>query len=416
MLDPAIEDFLNERKILWLKKKIKSNTSDEEARQYHVEADKVFALSSWLPDAAKRAGQLSLVSHSAKFTHPGAKASALIASAERKPDGYLRTGNVDAELDVFGNAAAMDVYKFLMLELQDEKTILQHLEEDSETIQKQFTMDTASLDELRNGLLAIKRNNSYNVVTSGSLKQVYFPVEDDYHLLSVLTSSGLMYKLKARINDIRFSEEAKAARSAKRENKHHDADYHELYDLTAIGFGGTKPQNISVMNSQNGGVAYLLSSVPPRLQKRSANPPRDNFFGRYLSPKRYAEEFEKLHVLLKNDWNNIHIRNKIKRQVKQIIFQVIDRSWKVRYLPEGWSDSAHYQALPQSQKIWLDQLYRQQRQSDDDLSWLEDIKHDTTRWFIHSYKKLLGDQAFPLTDIEFINIKGWLDECEGGLK
>ncbi|MGV6816720.1 MAG: type I-F CRISPR-associated protein Csy1 [Thiotrichales bacterium] len=413
MLDPAIQDFLSERKELWLKKKIKSNTSEDEASRFQQEANDVFALSSWLPDAAKRARQLSLVSHPAKFTHPGAKTSSLIADATRQADGFLRTGNVEVELDVFGNAAAMDVYKFLMLTLKDEKTILQHLEEDSEAIQHQFTMDTATLDELKTGLLAIKQNDSTKAVTSGSVKQVYFPVDDDYHLLSVLTPSSVMFKLRGRINEIRFSEDAKAAREAKRANKSHD-DYHEVYDLTAIGFGGTKPQNISVMNSQNGGVAYLLSSMPPKLDSRRTNPPRDNFFGKYLNPKRYADEFEKLQTELNRDWNNIHIRNKIKWQIKQIFFLLIDRSWEVRYLPAGWSASDHYHALPQSQKIWLDQQYQEQREQDQ--AWLEDVKHSATRWFIASYKKLLGDQAQPLTDIEFLNIRDLLDECEGGLR
>lgn len=413
MLDPAIIDFLTERKELWLKKKIKSNTSEDEARQFQQEATDAFALSSWLPDAAKRARQLSLVSHPAKFTHPGAKTSSLIADATRQADGFLRTGNVEVELDVFGNAAAMDVYKFLMLKLGDEKTILQHLEEDSETIQSQLTMNAATLEELKTGLLAIKQNDNAHAVTSGRVKQVYFPVDDDYHLLSVLTPSSMMFKLRDRINEIRFSEDAKAAREAKRGNKSYD-DYHELYDLTAIGFGGTKPQNISVLNSQNGGVAYLLSSMPPKLDPRRTNPPRDNFFGKYLNPNRYADEFEKLQTELTRDWNNIHIRNKIKWQIKQIFFLLIDRSWEVRYLPAGWSDSSHYQALPHSQKIWLDQQYQEQREQDQ--AWLEDVKLSATRWFVTTYKKLLGDRARPLTDIEFLNIRDLLDECEGGLR
>jgi CRISPR-associated protein Csy1 len=41
-----------------------------------------------------------------------------------------------------------------------------------------------------------------------------------------------------------------------------------LGDLTAIGYGGTKPQNISVINNQNSGFSYLLPSMPPILTKR----------------------------------------------------------------------------------------------------------------------------------------------------
>lgn len=414
MLDQAIQDFLNERKALWLKKKIKTNTSEEDACEFQQQANEAFTLSSWLPDAAKRAGQLSLVSHPAKFTHPGAKTSALIAKAERKADGYLRTGNVEAELDVFGNAAAMDVYKFLMIKLVDGKTVLQHLEENSKTIQQQFTMNTASMEELQTGLLAIKQEKGNKTITSGGVKQVYFPAENGYHLLSVLTPSNLMYKLKERINDMRFSEDVKSAREARKASKPHDTGFADIYDITAIGFGGTKPQNISVMNSQNGGVAYLLPSMPPTLEKRRRNPPRDNLFGRYSNLKHYAAAFETFHNSLLGDHNNIHIRNKIKWLIKEVFYQLIDDSWTIRYLPAGWSDSEHYHALPKSQKIWLDQQYREHRQMED--GWLDEIKQSMTRWFISSYKTLLNDKALHLADIEFINIKALLDDCEGGLR
>ena len=70
--------------------------------------------------------------------------------------------------------------------------------------------------------------------------------------------------------------------------------------------------------------------------------------------------------------------------------------------------------MPKSQKIWLDQQYREQRQMEED--WLDEIKQGMTRWFINSYKTLLKDKALHLADIEFINIKALLDDCEGGLR
>ena len=86
--------------------------------------------------------------------------------------------------------------------------------------------------------------------------------DDSYHLLSVLSPSNLMFKLKERIN-LRFSDEAKTAREARKNNKYHQDGYSEVFNISVIGFGGTKPQNISVLNNQNGGTSYLLLSVPP---------------------------------------------------------------------------------------------------------------------------------------------------------
>lgn len=234
MSDPAIQDFLNERKAMWLKKKINTRTSDEDKIALEQEANTLFTLAGWLPDAAKRAKQLSLVSHPGKFTHPSAKVSPIIASAERQADGYLRTGNVDVELDVFGNAAAMDVYKFLNLQLADGETVLQHLEEQTDTIVKLFKMPNVPYETLVSELLAIKQSDTEQVQTSGRLKQVYFPVDaeaDEYHLLSTLTSSGMLYQLKERLNRMRFSEEAKAAPEAKKKNQVHASGFFRYFWL-----------------------------------------------------------------------------------------------------------------------------------------------------------------------------------------
>lgn len=417
MLDPAIKAFLNERKDMWLKKKINSKTTDEEKLLLEQEASEQFALASWLPDAAKRAKQLSLVSHPSKFTHSSAKTSSIIAQAERKADGYLRTGNVDVALDVFGNAAAMDVYKFLSTELSDGQTVLQHLEQQTEYIQQQLTTPEHSFSELSSELLMIKDSGG-QAKTSTRVKQVYFPInedKDEYHLLSVLTSSGMMYELKSRLNTIRFSDEAKAAREAHKAEKAHTQTYQSIFDLTAIGFGGTKPQNISVLNSQNGGVANLLSSVPPVLEKNKLSPPKSDFFVA-LRLKPFKDDFEALHQKLLLDQNDRHIRIQVKGIIKSIIYQVIDHSWRIRYLQAGWSQNERSEKLPRYQKLWLDQMYRDTSERDDDDQWLDEVKTEMARWFSRTYKKFFKTSEIHLTDDELIELKKIISECEEALK
>ncbi len=414
MMDSAIHDFLAERKGLWLKNKIKNTTPDEEKELLEQEANEQFSLAGWLPNAARRAGQLSMVSHPAKFSHPNAKTTALIADAELSSDGLLRTGNVQAELDVLGNAAALDVHKFLSLTLQDGQTVLTHLEQKTEYIRQQFSISTSSYEELATGLLAIKQGDE-QPKTHGSIKQVYFPVgEDNYHLLSVLTPSGILYELKQRINAMRFSDQAKVSREARRENKA-GQNYSEVFNLTLIGFGGTKPQNISVLNNQNGGVAYLLNAAPPVLKGRQINPPRTDFFDfNYTKPEILHDLIETFHQTLMLAINNKGIRDRIQGLAKAIFFELIDRSWQVRYLEPGWSDSDRYQSLPKSQKLWLDQQYREAEQKDE--TWLDNIEESMVRWFIHAYEKMIGKQALKLSDYEFIELKKWLQSCGEGLK
>lgn len=132
-MHPNISDFFADRKASWLKAKLKSSLSEDEQSQLQQEANEKFALANWLPDAARRATQLTMVSHPGKFSHPSAKTSSVIVKSNLANDGYLRSGNVDYELDVFGNAAAMDVYKFLSVIIDDSKTVLTHLEEDKKS-------------------------------------------------------------------------------------------------------------------------------------------------------------------------------------------------------------------------------------------------------------------------------------------
>ncbi len=433
MLDPAIKDFLQERKEARIKSKTKASMTDEEKQEVIDAAEEALSLASWLPSAAKRASQLSMVSHPGKFTHPSAKTSSLIAESPRKADGFLRTGNVETSLDVFGNAAALDVYKFLMLKMEDGRSVLEHLEANTDEIQQQLgqlttgapanadlfdspqdaATSTTSYNEIKSGLLAIKQNDDADVKTHERIKQVYFPVDEDYHLLSIFTPSGLMFALKDRINHIRFSDEAKSAREARKKGQLDEQGFAEIYDLTVIGFGGTKPQNVSVKNSQSGGKAYLLPSMPPTLQQQSIQLPRRDFFSNSLNPWHYREEFQSFHTLVSTDHNNVNIRNAIDNLIQFIITQIIEKAWALRRAEAGWSEGERYSKLPRYQKIWLDNAYTQEREDDDD--WLAEIEKAMARWFLLAYRKVIK-QPKGMGDDELPHIKRIINNNWEGLR
>jgi CRISPR type I-F/YPEST-associated protein Csy1 len=412
MLEPSLQTFLSERQTAWLKEKLKSAKTETEQQDIERQAADKFDLANWLPDAAKRAGQLAIVSHPGKFSHPGAKTSSVIAAAERKADGYLRTGNVSAEFDVFGNAAALDVHKFLSLTLSDGQTVLAHLEQDTPLIKQQFDIPTA-FQELRQGLLSIKSGDTAKAKTSEKIKQVYFPIDDDYHLLSVLTPSGLIFKLKERINELRFSETAKQARNDRRNQIHNQHGFDEIYNLTVIGFGGTKPQNISVLNNQNGGTAYLLVSLPPVLELRATQAPKTNFFSQSLYVKDYQDKFKSLHKLFADTVpNNVDVREGRDYWILQIVEQVMEKVWAIRELPGGWSEST---TLPPVQKLWLDAANSEKRDSEDD--WLDEIIVAVVSWLGIAYKKAVGEQkAIPLGDAESREFRRLLREHQEVLR
>ena len=399
----AIHAFLAERQDNWLKAKLKGITDETEIADIQQQASEKFSLAQWVPDAARRAGHLSIVSHLGKFTHPSAKTSAIIAHTRFLPDGYCRSGNLKYPLDAFGSAASMDVYKFLNLTLSNGQTLLHNLETENTLLKTLFSFPHADYVMLRQGFLSIKAEDTHPK-TDHQVKQVYFPVaENTYHLLSILTPSGLLTEMKQRIDHLRFSEETKTAKERRRKNEWDDTGFDDLMDLTVTAFGGTKPQNISVLNNQNAGRAYLLPCFPPQLAKRQIRLPRNDFFTQTLYRAHFRNDFQSLHRCMEDNRNNHQIRQRASDAVSFIIDKVIGLAIFLRnHESAGWSDKDN-RILSQAQKIWLDRAYAAEQETNS--AWREHIAADLARWFIHAYAKTVHHSAFAIGDVELVAIK-----------
>ena len=185
--------------------------------------------------------------------------------------------------DALGNAAALDVYKFLNIKLKDNLTIIQHITGDTDQAKEILSSSTVTYEELKEGFLKMVVPSEENFITSSKIKQVFFPVDNGYHQLSILTNSGIVFELRKRLDNMRFGDDIKVIRDLKKENKFCEHGYREIRKLTTIGYGGTKPQNISVLNNQNGGKAHLLLSIPPKIKVRDTRFPLKNVFDESLN-------------------------------------------------------------------------------------------------------------------------------------
>lgn len=389
MIEQAISTFFDERKEIWMKKNQTSTMSDEEVLKLKVECEESLSLEKWLPDAAKRAGQISISTHPCTFSHPSSRknkngyVTPIIADALRHNDGLLRSGNVEVQSDALGNAAALDVHKFLNLVMSDGKTLIKHIELDSELARSLLNIENHRYESLRDGFLKMI-NSSNDLVTSEKIKQVYFPVKDDYHQLSILSNSGIMYHLKKRIDTMRFGDEVKEKRDKRKKGEYSESGYSEIYDLTTIAYGGTKPQNISVLNSKNGGKAYLFRSMSPVLKKREIYFPKSNFFEESIRVWEVSGIFDALHRIAITDYNNEDIRDARIRRYGQLVDKVIEKMWSLRLV----SSEQYYEKnskLKSHQKIWLSHEYEEERESDD--SWLDKLEKEITEWILKSYEK-----------------------------
>ena len=420
MTDKAIREFFDDRKEAWLKKNLKASMSDVEVREKEIECDEVFSLIHWLPNAANRAGQMSISTHPCTLSHPSSRknkngyASSIIAKSEKHNDGFLRSGNLDVAADALGNAAALDVYKFLTLEMADGQNLIQHLEQDSKLALSFFILEndneTPNYQTLKQGFLAMT-NASAESVTSSKIKQVYFPLAEvdaaqtgdsekneysQYHQLSILTASGILFELRKRLDAIRFGDAIKNAREKKKTNQEHQG-FKEIYDLTTIGYGGTKPQNISVLNNQNGGKAHIFLSMPPALKKRDIHFPHTDFFVQCLSYFQCKTQFFALHKLYSQDSNNMHIRAQRDEYYQSVVDRIIEKMWQVRSVAIEQFNQKNSQLLV-AQQTWLCDQNKDLRETNDD--WLDVICDSITTFLFHGYEKTLKQKAIKLGDAE----------------
>ncbi|PJK10301.1 type I-F CRISPR-associated protein Csy1 [Lysobacteraceae bacterium NML08-0793] len=256
----AIARFIKERRDA----KLKDAEAADSAQAAKYDYD------TWLADAARRVAQIQMVTHVLKATHPDAKGSSLFVPPANLPArdelGSHVLGMQFAE-DVVGNAAALDVYKLLKLEVEGQRLLDWLLQEDADLLAAlSDNPDTARA--YADAFCSLQREaDSYASHTYA--KQLYWCAGEDacddaqYILLQPMFPSSLVQAVHEAIQYSRFDVAIVEARRARREKKPSDMQIPEYPELAIRKLGGTKPQNISQLNSERGGSNYLLASFPP---------------------------------------------------------------------------------------------------------------------------------------------------------
>lgn len=411
-MDQTIEDFFSGLKESWKSKKIKSSFSEEKTADLMKACNERYELKRWLSFAADNAEKRALSSHPSKFSHPEVGASMtnikkktyvspIIFKGEVKADGFLRTGNVRAiDLDSTGNGAEVgtvgEVGALLSVEISDGKRFYEHLMSDSEVAINLLSMGNKPYDELKEGLLLMIKDNEPE--TNSRIKQVYFPVGDEYHLLSILTNSGLLFKLRKKIDQCRYGSELTLLRENRKKNQKGEA-FKELYDLAEIGYGGTQPNNISTINNTNAGKAALLMSMPPSFKNRDIKFPTTDIFKqniRYTSAA-CRSKFYLLDRLYKQDRNNAEVRASRDELYQDLVDYVLETVWQVRSVKDQYLES--HSSLSMNQRIWLQ--VAEATESDD---WLDDLIEKIALFIFHGYEKVIKKNVVKLGAEEFKQI------------
>ena len=354
-LRALIQTFLTER----LDGKLEALTPDDPKR---AKEEEKFSIASWIPNAAKRSLSLQYVTHTLKPIHGYAEGTELkvelqsLASLDEVGSHCL---GGTYELDVAGNAAYLDVPKFLKLEYEG-LTLLELACANDVDLGAVFS----SNPEEANGLLqtfASLLQPRGTPASHGFAKQLYWRVEDDahndasYHLIAPLFGSALAHTVWQTLQEHRFGDSAKAARQARKDGTDSETPVYEYPHLAVRKMGGTKPLNISQLNSERGGNNPLLASLPPLWQTREQLPlSNKRLMARFGYRPEVKHTLQKLRQFLEsNPPANQDTRQRRDAMVFDLLDEWLQLSATLRIVAPGWSQRPECQ-LSAAQKHWLD--------------------------------------------------------------
>ena len=410
----TIEHFLKER----LDAKLDKLQADDPKRADLIAQHR---RETWLADAARRVTQIQIVTHTLKPIHPDARGTNLFCAPHDLP-AHTEVGShvlgQDFSSDVVGNAAALDVFKLLKLRV-DGRPLLAWMQEGAPELLAAMSDDANQANEWLNAFTGITSPRSAIPSSHTLAKQLYWMAGEDpaddgqYHLLAPLYSSALAHAVFQTINEDRFGEAGKLARQARREQREHESGYREYPDLAIQKFGGTKPQNISQLNSERGGNNYLLASRPPKWKTFAVKAPlhTDSVFPRFGRIPEVRQTVRTLREFLQSDPPpNKETRNRRDALLDRLIDELVDFANPLQAtLPLGWSRGADCR-LAEAERLWLDPRRVEANDETDanfrtawqHMNWPAEIGHRFANWLNHE----LG-QTLPLGDIE---AREWRDE------
>ena len=352
-LSEAISNYIAERRDGKLEARMKRADGDDSASNDRQEIDAKFDPPNWLEDAASRARQISLVTHALKFAHSEAKGSSVSMRGQVALPGVLASGSMrQLQIDVVGNAAALDVANLLLLRGNNGQTLIEALEAGDTSALAVFARDDAQLQRWVSSF-----RKTLDVASPAShryAKQLYFPVEGGgYHLLAPLYATSLQQALHERIGLHRFGEQAALIRDARRKEQFHPGVSYDFPQLAIQTFGGTKPQNVSLLNSQRRGRGWLLNSQAPHWAKRIVPPANSSTFWQNFAFRVRGQLRELRHFLLAvaDESGTKRIRNYRKSLLAGLIDQLLQYAAELRQVAPGWSADT---GLGPAMCRWLD--------------------------------------------------------------
>lgn len=401
-LRAAIQLFLQER----LDAKLKPLQPDDPKRQALLAQ---FEFKTWISDAARRAGQIQVVTHALKATHPDARGTSLYKPPQTlAPQPFVGSHCLteDFTYDVDGNAGAMDVYAFLRVS-HDGNTLLSLMLSGDPDVHAALSDDPDEAGVWIEAFVAIAKPGG-PAMSHALAKQMYWHVGLDssanagYHLLAPLYSSSLAHAVFVRIEKDLYDDAVVDARQARKAGKFHETPLHIYPNLALQRIGGTSAKsrlNVSSLNGVRRGKNYLLASLPPLWESDELKAPLRmenaiHAYGRLREVRRLVRE---LAAFLKSDPGaTMETRNSRDDWTDQLIDELLHYGALVQHtLEPGWSADPACLLL-EHQKLWLDPFrahgdgaFAQKWRA---MQWVQGVYDDFALWLNDRLGKAMGVQ------------------------
>ncbi|MGI9341006.1 MAG: type I-F CRISPR-associated protein Csy1 [Psychrobacter sp.] len=370
-----------------------------ELRSALAETKEKYSVATWISDAANRmAKQLNFGTHISKGVHPDAKGDNVsFKTSHNRANTIIGTHSIDSSyIDANGNAAALPLANFFDFKVNEDTKIRDLILSDNADFIASLAGDQKLANEYQQIFKQALQNIITNPVTHERNKQTLWATNAyegqalqqlDYINIIPLYPSVLTHEVYQRINHLKFSDENKAARDNRFKKTAEQKPYVTLNDLATLQLGGTKPQNVSLLMSKQGGRNYLLPSLPPIIkQDRSFKLSKfaNSIFSTVMEYNA-REAIQSIFKAIKDTRNIVDVRDARKRAIDEVLYQIFAIAEDIRStMPAGWS--MDYE-LDRAQKLWLDpkradlegeEGFKAEREQEDD--WHRDIVHSFARW------------------------------------
>jgi len=389
----------------------KIDCTDAKAENERKKQRDFYQLQPLLDSGAECVRQIQMATHIIKGIHPDPKvktATNLRVACETLTALPLVGSHVlgaSAEVDATGNGAfnkkIFEVFLLLTTNFQGSR-VLDLLRAGDGDASAALGSTARNAADIADELADIEASRCAKPASHTLAKQLYWPVGTDphddtgYHLLAPLYPTSLVHRLYRMLQDDRFSENATAARDARKAGTWHERPVREYPHLAIQKLGGTKPQNISQLNSERRGDNCLLASLPPVWQSPAVRP----VFGAasLFDVFRWRPLVRTLTDELRRFLESDPARNKetaVRRDglVESLLDELMQFTAELQSLEPGWMIDPRCELSP-AHRSWLDPDDTQEAVPD----LIDSLASDFANWLNHQLREPL-----PMGDPEYLH-------------